>query len=112
MTAVRKGTFCPIMVEKRYVLVETVLGDLKAEMLRGLLQAQGVPVILSKEGYARALGLNVGPLGEVEILVPAEKLALAHQVLKDYYAGVFAAGELYNDGESGDMEADETDLDN
>jgi len=100
------------MVEKRYVLVETVLGDLKAEMLRGLLQAQGVPVILSKEGYARALGLNVGPLGEVEILVPAEKLALAHQVLKDYYAGVFAAGELYNDGESGDMEADETDLDN
>ncbi|UCH60144.1 MAG: DUF2007 domain-containing protein [Anaerolineales bacterium] len=82
------------MSRNKYVLLEKISGDLNAELLRGLLEAQGIPVVLSKEGYAKALGLNVGPLGEVEILVPEDKFTLARQVLVDYHAGVFARSEF------------------
>ncbi len=95
------------MSQTRYVILDKISGDIKAEMLRGLIEAQGIPVMLSKEGYARALGLNVGPLGEVEILVPEDKLAQARQVLADYHAGVFANSELLTDS-TGFEDSEET----
>ena len=79
------------MDEHRWELLEVVSGDLQAELLRGLLEAQEIPVLLSQEGAGRAIGLSVGPLGEVEILVRAEDLPRARQVLEDYYAGKFAS---------------------
>ncbi|HSF80956.1 MAG TPA: DUF2007 domain-containing protein [Anaerolineales bacterium] len=97
------------MSENKFVVLDTVTGDLKAEMLRGLLEAQGVRVVLSKEGYARALGLNVGPLGEVEILVRSDQLPLARQVLNDYYSGVFANSELLGVDELAENNLGETD---
>jgi len=93
------------MSENKYVLIETVNGDLTAELMRGLLQAQGIPAMLSKEGAARAMGLNVGPLGEVEILVPQDQLELARQVLEDYYAGAFANSEEFTENDwDGDLD--------
>lgn len=75
--------------DTEWVAIETVPGDLQAEILRGLLEAQGIQVYLSQEGAGRAIGLSVGPLGAVEILVPAESRQLALQVLEDYHAGLF-----------------------
>lgn len=72
-----------------WVAIERVPGEFQAEILRGLLEAQGIRVFLSQEGAGRAIGLSVGPLGEVEILVPAESRQLALQVLEDYRAGLF-----------------------
>ena len=76
-----------------WIAIETVAGDLQAEILRGLLEAQGIQVFLSQEGAGRAIGLSVGPLGEVEILVPAESRQFALQVLEDYRAGLFGNEE-------------------
>lgn len=74
------------------VLVE-VSGGLRPEILKGLLEAQGIPAMLNQEGAGRAYGLTVGPLGQVQVLVPAEQYEEARQLLDDFYAGKFAAGE-------------------
>ncbi len=58
------------MGESTWKSIISVQGELQAEVLRGLLEAQGIPVNLSQEGVARAYGLGVGPLSEVEIMVP------------------------------------------
>jgi hypothetical protein len=77
------------MSDESWETVQEVYGELQAEMLRGLLEAQGIPVYLNQEGAGRAYGLNVGPLGAVQLMVPASLLETAQQVLEDYYAGKF-----------------------
>jgi len=77
------------MSEKVWKTVITVQGELQAELLRGLLEAQGIPVRLSQEGIARVFGLAVGPSAEVDILVPESKLQAGRKVIQDYEAGEF-----------------------
>ena len=74
---------------ENWVSVITVQGELQAEILRGLLEAQGVPVQLSGEGVARVYGLTAGPLAEVDLLVPETKLPDAQDVIRAYNAGEF-----------------------
>lgn len=76
-------------MEKRWTLLTKVNEPVQAELLRGLLEAQGLQVLVSQEGAAKALGLNVGVLGEIELLVLEKDEAQARQVLDDYYAGDF-----------------------
>jgi hypothetical protein len=75
------------MNEKKWVSLTKVQGDLQAELLRGLLEAQEIPVLLSREGAGRAYGINVGLLGEVEILVPDEFAQEAKIILTMYKDG-------------------------
>jgi hypothetical protein len=77
------------MTEQQWEIVDVVNGEFQAQLLRGLLEAQGVLVQLSQEGAGRAYGLSVGALGEVQILVPTDSKDLAEQILKDYYEGKF-----------------------
>jgi len=92
------------MSNDEWIVIENVSGDLQAEILRGLLEAQGIPVLLSRESAGRAIGLSVGPLGEVVILVRAENLREAQRVLSDYRSGLF-------DEEEGSISDDEPDSD-
>lgn len=85
------------MSEERWEVVAEIAGELQAEILRGMLEAQGIKVWISQEGAGRAYGLGVGSLGKVQILVPAGELELANSLLDDYYSG-----ELEN--EASDME--------
>jgi hypothetical protein len=75
------------MSESSWVQVTTVQAEVQAELLRGLLEAQEIPVLLSREGAGRALGLSVGPLGEVHILVPDQFKAEAVNIILQYRAG-------------------------
>ena len=78
------------MNDSQWEVIETVAGELTAELLKGLLEAQGVPVILSMEGVGRSVyPVNVGKLSQVKILAPINVKEQALQVLKDYYAGNF-----------------------
>jgi Putative prokaryotic signal transducing protein len=87
------------MPAENWVVLETVGGSFQAEILRGLLEAQGVPVVLSQEGAGHsAYAVTVGPLGEVQILVPAEELSNARKVLDDYYSGAFEDLPPLDDG--------------
>ena len=77
------------MSEHNWKPVTNVQGELQAEVVRGLLEAQGIPVHLSQEGLARAYGFGVGPLSEVEVMVPENHLAAAQEVIQKYKAGEF-----------------------
>ena len=77
------------MSEHTWKSVVSVQGELQAEVVRGLLEAQGIPVHLSQEGVARAYGLGVGPLSEVDILVPDNFVEAAERVIESYQAGEF-----------------------
>lgn len=81
------------MTEQHWERVEVVSGDIQAELLRGLLEAQGLQVLLSKEGAGNAMGLQIGPLAEIEIFVPSESADLARRILAEYDAGGFSEGD-------------------
>jgi hypothetical protein len=77
------------MTDEHWEIVHEVYGEIQAELLRGLLEAQGIQVVLNQEGAGRAYGINVGSLGQVQILVPSHSASEARQILDDYYAGKF-----------------------
>lgn len=94
------------MHEKHWDMIIEVQGELQAELLRGLLESQGIPVRLNQEGAGRAYGLNIGPLGTVQLLAPSEFSEAAHQILDDYYAGKFA-DQTNAELEENEMDEDE-----
>jgi hypothetical protein len=77
------------MSDNKWVVAARVAGELQAELLRGLLEAQGVSVYLAIEGAARAIGITVGSFGEVDIMVPADELQTALEIIDSYQAGDF-----------------------
>jgi len=76
-----------------WITLDTVQGDLEAELIKGMLEAQEIPVLLSREGAGRAFGLTVGPMGEVEILVPKVLENDAKKILEQYKNGFFGPYE-------------------
>lgn len=72
-----------------WVKLTVVHGELVAESLRGLLEAQGISVYLNQEGAGRAYGLSVGPLGATLLLVREADLPTAKEILADYQQGKF-----------------------
>ncbi len=81
------------MPKSDWVVVDTVNGSLNAEILRGLLQAQGIEVLLSQEGAGRALGLEVGLMGDIDILVNSDDVPEARRLIDDYYSGTDSTEE-------------------
>ncbi len=76
------------MSEDRWVpLTQEPMSWAQAQVLKGLLEAQGVWVHLVGEGLGQALGLPWGPLGGVEVLVPASQQALARRIYQAFLAG-------------------------
>jgi hypothetical protein len=74
------------MSDERWEVASEVAGDLQAELIRGLLEAQGIRVWLSQEGAGRAYGLSLGLLGRVQILVPSDSVEKARSIIDEYYA--------------------------
>jgi hypothetical protein len=94
------------MPAENWVVLDEVGGSFQAEILRGLLEAQGVPVVLSQEGAGHsAYAVTVGPLGQVQILVPAEQLSDAQKILDDYYSGAYENLPPLDDGEEAEDDA-------
>ncbi len=77
------------MSDEEWVPVLTTPNQAQAEILRGLLEAQGVSVWLLQEPAARAIGLQVGPLGEIQLLVPQSQAAQARAVVDAFFRGDF-----------------------
>jgi hypothetical protein len=96
------------MPAENWVVLEEVSGSFQAEILRGLLEAQGISVVLSQEGAGHsAYAVTVGPLGQVQILVPTEQYPDARKILGDYYSGAFEDTPPLDEGEM--PEGDEED---
>ena len=59
-----------------------------AQVLRGLLEAQGIHVWLNQESAGTAIGLNLPSiLGSVEIIVNESNAERARMLIEAYYAG-------------------------
>lgn len=74
-------------MDEDIVVVETTSGLMEAEILRGLLEANDITVWLLHEAAGKAIGLSVGPLGQVDLMVPAAQAEEAKKILDDYHAG-------------------------
>ncbi len=93
------------MIDEKWEVLDEVPGPFQAEIVRGLLEAQDIPTILRQEGVGRAVGFTVGPLGVVQIMVPANEMERATSILEDYYAGRLAIHDSFEDqSDSSDSE--------
>jgi hypothetical protein len=73
------------MVDNKWEVVDQVAGELQAELIRGILEAQDIEVVLSQEGIGHIYATTVGLFGRVQILVPHADVPRAQQILKRYY---------------------------
>jgi broad specificity phosphatase PhoE len=83
-----------------YICVYTANGKLDAEMVKAFLEASDIEAVLSYESAGTALGLTIGPLGEVDILVPAYQEIKARELLAEMEKGKFegdTTGEVDED---------------
>lgn len=78
-----------------YTHIYTAYGQLAGEMIRLLLEAQSIPVILLQESAGTVYGLTVGPLGEVRILVPTNRVRESLEILQAMEEGKL--GSALND---------------
>jgi hypothetical protein len=77
----------------KLIVVHTTAGPMQAEIIRGLLEAAGIPARLSQESAGSVYGFTVGAMGLVDILVPEEFAAQAQEVLDAYEHGELAEDE-------------------
>lgn len=85
----------------QFITVHTASGQLEAEIIRSLLVAQGVTVRLSQESAGAVYAFTVGPLGEVDVMVPESEVVKARDVLDAYQRGEYNTDEevVDSDGE-------------
>lgn len=75
------------MDKDEWVLVDTCAGQLQADLVRGLLEAQGIQVWLNSAGAVHSYTVTVGLIGRVEVLVPSSDKEQAERILDEYYSG-------------------------
>jgi hypothetical protein len=82
---------------ENYETVTTASGQLAAEMIKAFLVSNGIPAILNQESAGIVYGLTVGPLGEVQVLVPVERLEEAKKILADMDKGKYIVDDDQGD---------------
>lgn len=69
------------------VVVCSTSGRLEAERVKSLLEAEGIPAMVSQEGAGGVYGLAVGMLGIADVLVPASHADEAKALLAAMQSG-------------------------
>ena len=78
------------MSEKKWEILDIISGDLQAEIIRGMLEANEIPVVLIQEGAGRSVyRVAIGPLANVQVMVPSKFLNDAQKILEEYYAAIY-----------------------
>ena len=70
-----------VSTEKELVTVYTAR-QMEAQILKGRLESEGIPALLSYESAGLVYGLTVNGLGEVRILVPKHLANEAKEILR------------------------------
>lgn len=81
------------------IVVYVAAGQVEANLVKSLLEAEGIPAMVAQEGAGSAFGLTVGPMGRAEILVPASRAEEARELL----AGM-KGGESNDQGTAGSLQ--------
>ena len=77
----------------QYISVYTANGMLDAEMIRSFLETAGIPSMLSHESAGTVFGLTLGPMGEVQVMVPADKSEDAKNILDAMEQGKYSQAD-------------------
>lgn len=72
-----------------WILLKRVYNQAESEIIKGMLEAQGISVLLAQEGAAKAIGLNMGSLGEIQIHVKSTDEIEAKAILAAFLSGDF-----------------------
>ena len=78
--------------KERLVTVRTAR-YMEAQIIKGRLESEGIPVLLSYESAGLIYGITIDGLGEVKVMVPKR--------LEEEAKGILAAGESSEGGEVG-----------
>ncbi len=71
-----------------WVCLIKVSNRLEAEMIKAALEAQEIPTHIFQEGAVRfGYAMAVGPLAEMEVCVPSNRITEAETWLEDYLNG-------------------------
>jgi len=68
-------------------VVFTANGMLEAETVKILLESFGIPAFTNQESAGAVYGLTVGPLGEVDVMVPKQFLKDAKKIIAEMQSG-------------------------
>jgi hypothetical protein len=69
-------------------VVRTIIGKMAAEIIKGRLISAGIPAFLKYESISTSYAVTVDGLGQVQILVPAERERDARELLQEDSAGM------------------------
>lgn len=79
------------MSDRKWAFVTAVHDPVLAEILKGLLEAQGIMVHIVREGYQAAYGIANQMSVHIELLAPDDQVEAARQVIQDFNDGKFEA---------------------
>jgi hypothetical protein len=74
------------MEGENWQVVHVTSGIIKARIIEGRLEAEGIPVRLQYEPIGEIYAITVDGLGEVQIFVPGQWLEHARRVLEKEYS--------------------------
>ena len=83
------------MKNHRWELVTVIQDPIQAEILKGLLEAQGITIHIVREGYQAAMGIANQASVRIELLAPDNQVEDARQIIEDYNAGKFYTDEEF-----------------
>ncbi len=73
--------------------VVTVVDALSADVLKAALETAGIPAVSRQGAFGQIIGLTVGPMGEVSLLVPRDRVVEARALIDDSHAVDFPEGD-------------------
>jgi uncharacterized protein YpmB len=77
------------MTKRRWKKIEQLTDTIEAEVLKGLLEAQGFLVHVSRESYQSVYGITSQSSVNIHLLVPDDQAEDAIGILRDFYDGKF-----------------------
>lgn len=92
------------MAEKEELVVIGSASQLEAQIIKGRLESEGIPALLSYDSSSLVFGLVVDGLGEVKIRVPRRFAEQAREILRVKYNEHEIGAD--NQAEAGEPEQD------
>lgn len=81
----------------RPVEVYRAVNEMEAQVIKGFLESNGIPVMLQHESISSVIGFSTGPLAQVSVMVPEPLAGKATELLE--------SAEEEGEEEGGDTEA-------
>ncbi|HCG76652.1 MAG: hypothetical protein COZ37_07140 [bacterium (Candidatus Ratteibacteria) CG_4_10_14_3_um_filter_41_18] len=64
-----------------WIILVIPKNPMEAEIIKGKLESEGIPVFLKKEAIGRIYGISMDGLGEIKVLVPENLVEKARGIL-------------------------------